>query len=293
MTVALYDEPGPRARRRILAGSVLGGATILLLVAYVVQRLDETGQFRSEYWEPFGGAGVQRILLRGLLATLRAAAVALVLAIALGVVLAVGRLSERRVLRLVSGAVVELFRAVPLVTLILFAFIGLPELGVDTTPYSSVVIGLTLYNGSVLAEIFRAGIDAVPRGQVEAAYSIGLRKAAVMRLILIPQAVRTMMPVIVSQMVVLVKDSALGFIVAFPELLRSGRRIYTNVGNVIPTAIVVAAIYITINLSLTAVANWLERRQSGRRRRVGGAPLPPELGVGVPGGLPGATGSAT
>jgi glutamate transport system permease protein len=292
VTVALYDEPGPRARRRILGGSVVGGAAVLLLVAYVVKRLDDTGQFRSEYWEPFAGAGVQRILLRGLLATLRAAGLALVLAIVLGVVLAVGRLSERRVLRILSGTVVELFRAVPLVTLILFAFIGLPELGIDTGPYSSVVIGLTLYNGSVLAEIFRAGINAVPRGQVEAAYSIGLRKAAVMRLVLIPQAVRTMMPVIVSQMVVLLKDSALGFIVAFPELLRSGRRIYTNVGNVIPTAIVVAAIYITINLALSALANGLERRQGGGRRgHRGEATLPPELGVGVPGGLPGATGS--
>jgi glutamate transport system permease protein len=128
------------------------------------------------------------------------------------------------------------------------------------------VIGLTLYNGCVLAEIFRAGIQAVPRGQVEAAYSIGLRKNAVMRLVLIPQAVRTMLPSIVSQMVVLLKDSALGFIVAYPELLRSGRRIYTNVGNVIPTAIVIAAIYITINLALGALATWLERRQRVGRR---------------------------
>jgi glutamate transport system permease protein len=280
MSVALYDAPGPRARRRILIGSVVGSLVLAAVVAVVIQRLEETGQFRSIFWEPFTRAGVQRILLRGLGATLRAAAVALVLALLLGLVLAAGRLSERWVLRQASGAFVEFFRALPLVLLIFFAFLGLPELGIEVGAFGALVIGLTLYNGSVLAEIFRAGINAVPRGQSEAAYSLGLRKAAVTRLILVPQAVRIMLPTIISQLVVLLKDSALGFIVAYPELLRSGRRIYTNIGNVIPTAIVIAGIYIVINLALSALATWLEGRQRGaRRRRVGGG-VPVEIGVG-------------
>jgi glutamate transport system permease protein len=278
MAVALYDEPGPRGRRRILAGSVVGAIALLLVVAFVLKRLDDTGQFRREYWEPFGGAGVQRILLRGLLATLRVAGLALALALVLGVLLGVGRLSDHRAVRWAAGAVVELFRALPLVFLILFAFIGLPRLGIETTSFSAVAIGLTLYNGAVFAEIVRAGITSVPRGQVEAAYSIGLRKGAVTRLIQLPQAVRTMLPTLVSQMVVLLKDSALGFIVAYPELLRSGRRIFTNVGNVIPTAIVIAAIYIAINLALTGLATWIERRQGGRGRRALRA-LPPTVAV--------------
>jgi glutamate transport system permease protein len=276
----LYDAPGPRARRRILIGSVIGALLLAALVAVVLQRLEETGQFRSIFWEPFTRSGVQRILLRGLGATLRAAAVALVLALALGLVLAAGRLSERLVLRQASGVFVEFFRALPLVLLIFFAFLGLPELGIEIGAFGALVIGLTLYNGSVLAEIFRAGINAVPRGQSEAAYSLGLRKGAVLRLILVPQAVRIMLPTIVSQMVVLLKDSALGFIVAYPELLRSGRRIYTNIGNVIPTAIVIAAIYIAINLALTGLATWLERRQRGGRRRRAVPDVPVEIGVG-------------
>jgi glutamate transport system permease protein len=267
MTIALYDTPGPRARRRVVIGSVVGAVLLLLIVGVVLKRLSDTGQFRSIFWEPFTRSGVQRILLRGLGATLRAAGVALVLAIALGLVLAVGRLSDRWLLRQVSVVVVEFFRALPLVLLIFFAFLGLPEAGIDIGAFGALVIGLTLYNGSVLAEIFRAGINAVPRGQSEAAYSIGLRKSAVTRLILVPQAVRTMLPTIVSQLVVLLKDSALGFIVAYPELLRSGRRIYTNIGNVIPTAIVVATIYILINLALSQVASALERRQRGEHRR--------------------------
>ena len=280
MSVALYDAPGPRARRRILIGSTLGALVVAAVVAVVIQRLADTGQFRSVFWEPFTRSGVQRILLRGLGATLRAAGVALVLALVLGVVLAAGRLSERWLLRLVSGAFVEFFRALPLVLLIFFAFLGLPELGIDIGAFGALVIGLTLYNGSVLAEIFRAGINAIPRGQSEAAYSLGLRKSAVTRLILVPQAVRVMLPTIISQLVVLLKDSALGFIVAYPELLRSGRRIYTNIGNVIPTAIVVAAIYIVINLALSALATFLESRQRGVRRRRAVADVPVEIGVG-------------
>jgi glutamate transport system permease protein len=206
--------------------------------------------------------------------------VALVLALALGLVLAAGRLSERWVLRQASVVVVEFFRALPLVLLIFFAFLGLPELGIEIGAFGALVIGLTLYNGSVLAEIFRAGINAVPRGQSEAAYSLGLRKGAVLRLILVPQAARIMLPTIISQLVVLLKDSALGFIVAYPELLRSGRRIYTNIGNVIPTAIVIAAIYIVINLALSGLATYLEGRQRGGRRQKVGPEVPVEIGVG-------------
>jgi glutamate transport system permease protein len=279
--IPIYDAPGPRTRRRILIGSIISAVALAGLGALILQRLSDTGQFREIFWEPFTTSGVQRILLRGLWATLRAAGVALVLAIALGLVLAVGRLSRRWLPRQASGVFVEFFRAMPLVLLIFFAFLGLPRAGYNVSAFGALVIGLTLYNGSVFAEIFRAGINAVPRGEVEAAYSIGLRKAAVTRVVLIPHAVRIMLPAIVSQMVVLLKDSALGFIVAYPELLRSGRRIYTNIGNVIPTAIVVASIYIVINLALTLLATYLERRQRrGRRSRA--IAVPAEIGLSQP-----------
>ncbi len=277
---ALFDAPGPRGRRRILLGTLAGALVLTAVIAVVVQRLADTGQFRGIFWEPFTRSGVQQILLRGLGATLRAAGVALVLALVLGLVLAVGRLSERWLFRQVSSVTVEFFRALPLVLLIFFAFLGLPQLGLDVGGFGALVIGLTLYNGSVLAEIFRAGINAVPRGQTEAAYSLGLRKGAVTRLILIPQAVRTMLPTIISQLVVLLKDSALGFIVAYPELLRSGRRIYTNIGNVIPTAIVVGTIYVVINLALAQIATTLERRQRRERRRPIDPDVPVDISVG-------------
>jgi glutamate transport system permease protein len=162
--------------------------------------------------------------------------------------------------------------------MIFFIFYGVPFLtSQPMSPFWAVVIGLTLYNGSVLAEAFRAGIRSVPRGQSEAGYAIGMRKGLVMREILIPQAARAMLPVIVSQLVVLVKDTALGYIIAYPELLQLGvNNLQANFGNAIQAAMVAAVIYIIVNSSLTTVAGWLERRtrRSGRAPRTPGLPVP-------------------
>ena len=255
----LYDVPGPKARRRSVIGSVLGGLVVLGVLAAVVLRLKSRGQFDGDKWEPFTDPDIVRALGEGLLATLKAAGLAVLLALALGTVLAVGRLSDKRWLRTPATWVVELFRAIPLVLLILFFFF---RFGDSLGRYGALVAALALYNGAVLAEVFRAGILAVPRGQSEAAAALGLRKAQTMRLILVPQAVRVMLPAIIAQCVVALKDTALGFIIAYPELLRTGQLIYNGYFNIIPTALVVAAVYVTMNLLLSRVAIVLERRQA-------------------------------
>jgi len=132
-------------------------------------------------------------------------------------------LSRRRWLSLPAGAWVELFRGLPLLLLILFIFLGLPAAGVTVSTFWALVAGLTLYNSAVIGEIFRAGILSLPRGQTEAAYAIGLRRGQTLRLILIPQAVRRMLPALISQLVTLLKDTSLGFVIAYAELLRTGR----------------------------------------------------------------------
>jgi glutamate transport system permease protein len=133
------------------------------------------------------------------------------------------------------------------------------------------VIGLTLYNGSVLAEIFRSGINSIPKGQSEAGYSIGLRRSGVMLRILVPQAVTAMMPAVISQLVVLLKDTALGYIVSYPELLQLGVNVVAaNFANVVAASIVAAIIYIATNFALTSLAGWLESRT--RRRGISTAP---------------------
>jgi glutamate transport system permease protein len=262
----LYDVPGPRAKRRSLIGSAIGTAVVVAIAVAVVLRLQSQGQLEASKWEPFKDGDILEALGRGALATLRAAGLAIALALVLGSLLAVGRLAGQRYVRRFATGFIELFRALPLVLLILFFFF---RFGDTLGRYGALVAALALYNGAVLAEVFRAGILAVPRGQSEAAAALGLSRAQTMRLILVPQAVRTMLPAIVAQCVVALKDTALGFIIAYPELLRTGQLIYNGFFNIIPTAVVVAAIYVAMNLLLSRLAIWLERRQSRVRPVVG------------------------
>ncbi len=258
------------------------------LAALVVWKLYQEEQFDPDLWEPFTDPGIQRGILRALTATLRAAVLAIIFALVWGALLCVGRLSERWWLRYPAGLMIEFFRAVPLVLLILFVFFGFTDsfdnlgetledllppflanlLAVDQLgTLGPLVVALMLYNGAVLAEIFRAGIRAVPRGQSEAGYALGLRRSQVMSLILVPQAVRIMLPAIVSQSVVALKDTALGYIIAYLELVRQGQLIYNQYRNIIPTAIVITVIYVTVNLTVSRIAAWLEARQSRRYGR--------------------------
>lgn len=267
----LYDHPGPRARVRNVVLSVVFGVALLGLLWWVYRKFDQAGQWEGQLWKPFTEAKTwTQFILPALGQTLFAAATGMVLSLAFGILFAVGRLSDHRWLRIPAGVVVEFFRAVPLLLMIFFIFYGVPFLiQGPVSAFWSVVIGLTLYNGSVLAEAFRAGIRSLPGGQSEAAYAVGMRKSQVMRLILVPQAARAMLPVIVSQLVVLLKDTALGYIVAFPELLQRGvNDLSANYGNVISAAMVVAAIYIVINSLLTGLAGWLDRRTRRRGFRI-------------------------
>lgn len=268
----LYDHPGPRAKARNWVLTAIFGVALLLLLWWLYSRFDAKGQWESNLWKPFTESSTwSDFILPGLWQTLKAALTGMVLSLVFGIIFAVGRLSDHWWIRIPAGIVVEFFRAVPLLLMIFFIFYGVPFL-IDgpVEAFWAVVVGLTLYNGSVLAEAFRAGIRAVPSGQTEAAYAVGMRKGQVMQHILVPQAARAMLPVIVSQLVVLLKDTALGYIVAFPELLQRGvNDLSANYGNVIAAAIVVAAIYILINSLLTALANWLDRRtkRGGRAPR--------------------------
>ena len=264
----LYDVAGPRGRRRILIGSLAGGLLVVLVVGLAVARLAANGVFEAERWRVLTQGDLQRLLGRGLAATLRAALVAMVLAMAVGGLLAVARLSRRRWLAMPAGAWVELFRGLPLLLLILFLFLGLPAVGVTVSTFWALVAGLTLYNSAVIGEIFRAGILSLPKGQTEAAYSIGLRRGQSLRLILIPQAVRLMLPALISQAVTLLKDTSLGFVIAYAELLRTGRNAVEFLGGPysIPVYVAIAAIYIAVNASLSFLARWLDGRT---RRRLG------------------------
>ena len=273
---ALYDVPGPRAKIRNRTLNVVVILLVLGAIAWVVYRLNATGQFESRRWVQFQYTAIQNQLLDGLLNTLKAAGAAAVLAFLFGAVFAAARISDHKWVRVPATFVVELFRAIPLLILMFFFYYGSLQFQLGLTPFWAVVFGLTLYNGSVLAEIFRAGIAAVPKGQREASYAIGLRKNQVVRLVLLPQAISAMLPAIVSQLVVLLKDTALGFIITYAELLyvakQMGGRLQYGFPY-IPTYLVVAVIYIGLCSLLSLLARYLEGR-SRRRRKITGAPPP-------------------
>jgi glutamate transport system permease protein len=283
----LYDVQGPKARRRVLIGSILGAVLVAGLLLLAARRLAANEQFEAELYEPFfTEPDLYRRLGTGLRNTVTAAAYALVLALVLGTVLAFGRLSARPWLRIPAVAVIEFFRGVPLLLLILFFFLAFPlAFGINLPPLYALVFGLTLYNGAVIAEIIRAGVQSLPPGQTEAAWAVGLSRGQTLRLVLLPQAVRIMLPALVSQLVVLLKDTSLGFVIGFEELLRIGGQAVQVLDNPIQLYVLIALIYITINLLLSRLASYLE----GRQRRTYGDAAPAqrvESGLGQAGPAP-------
>lgn len=261
MSSVLYDVPGPRAiaRNRLLAVATI--VVVAAAIGFVIYRLIETGQFSAEKWYVFTFTNVWLGIFKALGNTLAAFALAAVLSLVLGFALAIGRLSDHAWVRVPVTVVTELFRAVPVLVFMMLLYYGLPVVGVKMEPYWAVVIALMAYNGSVLAEVLRAGVESLPRGQKEAGYAIGLRKSGVMRLILLPQAIRAMLPVIVAQLVVTMKDTALGFIITFPELLYFAKQLTAQQGRpILQSAFVIGGIYIVMCLILSGVAKWLEIR---------------------------------
>ncbi|MFF9178605.1 amino acid ABC transporter permease [Streptomyces sp. NPDC014793] len=276
MSSVLYDAQGPRAKRR----NVLYTAGFLVVLAAVVwwvyKALDDKGQLDWVLWKPFftGSEAYSTYIWPGLQNTLEAAALAMVTALPLGAVLGIARLSDHAWIRVPAATVVEFFRAIPVLVLMIFGlalFAQYTNISSNDRPFYAVVTGLVLYNASVLAEIVRAGILALPKGQSEAAFAIGLRKNQVMRLILLPQSVTAMLPAIVSQLVVIVKDTAIGgAVLTFPELLSAANTMSGYYGaNIIACLTVVAVIYIVINFSLTSFASWLEGRLRRRKKSTG------------------------
>ena len=270
----LFDAPGPRARARNRVVTAVTLVVALLVLWMVYSKLQAKGQLQAERWEPFLTVNLwKNFILPGVQGTLTAAALAIVLAGALGLVLGVGRLSHSVPIRWVCSVFVEFFRAVPVLVLMIFAYFLYASYDVFPSKHlalAGVVTGLTLYNGAVIAEIVRAGVGALPRGQSEAAFAVGLTWGQTMRSILLPQAITSMLPVLISQLVVVLKDTAIGFVITYVEMVRQGTQIGATYGNYIAALTVIAALMISVNFALSELAIWLE----GRMRRSRRAPTP-------------------
>ena len=263
----LFDAPGPKTIARHRVYTVVSLVAILALVAYAVKRLADAGQFEYSLWEPFVTPQYLTAILEAWRDTIIMAVLSVLGAVVFGLMFGVAKLSEHRPARWASWLVVEFFRAVPVIMLMIFCFYAVfGDMAIARGAFWSVILALTLYNGAVLAEVFRAGVNAVPRGQAEAAYAIGMRKTQVMNIILLPQAVKIMIPAIISQCVVAVKDTSLILIVFGIGLTKIAKQLPLSFQNIVPTTLVVAACYVITNLALMLLANYVQRKFVGEKK---------------------------
>ncbi|KOU21449.1 MULTISPECIES: amino acid ABC transporter permease [unclassified Streptomyces] len=290
MSSVLYDTPGPRAKARNWIYSGIFVVLFGLVLWWALSLMSEAGQLDADKWSPFvtDSRVWTTYLIPGLIETLKAGALAMVIALPLGAVLGIGRLSDHAWVRAAVGAWVEFFRAIPVLMLMLFSSAlyapQLMDVPSDTRPFWAVVTGLVLYNSAVIAEIVRAGVLSLPRGQTDAAKAIGMRKGQTMTYVLIPQAVTAMLPALVSQLVVILKDTALGgALLGFAELLSTYRQITANYSNAIATLVVIAVIYIVVNFVLTTFASQLEGRLRKSKKGTGAVLGAEEIDDAVPG----------
>jgi glutamate transport system permease protein len=274
MTSVLYDVPGPKARRISLIGSIIGVVVIGGLLALAIVTLAQQGIFQAQRWAIFGQADVWSLLISGISATLSAAAIAAVIAFPLGLLLCLMRISDIAWIRVPTRIVLEFLRGMPVVLMMLFVLLVFA-----TSSFVAVVAGLVLYNSAIFAEIIRAGIQSLPKGQREAGLAIGLTSFQSRLSVELPQAIRRMLPSLVAQLVVLLKDTSLGYIVAYGELLRAVQVMADFLGPqfLFPVFFVAAAIYIAINLAVSRLAIWIERR--GSKKAAGGVAKAPTAGV--------------
>lgn len=269
-TTVLFDAPGPRGRRNTLIANLIATLIAAAIIVWVLIQLHDRGQLEPRMWiAALEWSAWRDYLLPGLQFTLQAAGISVVTAIVFGLVFGFLRLAPFRVIRYASSVVVEFLRAVPVLVMMVFLYTFFAKFvspaglfPAEDAPYYAVIVGLTLYNGSVIAELVRSGVFGLPKGQREAAAAVGMTRNQSLLLVEVPQALTAMLPSLLSQVVIILKDSALGYLIGFYELLQYSRQLGSAQGNMLQALVVAALIFIVINTVLTLIARALASRLS-------------------------------
>ncbi|MDK6823060.1 amino acid ABC transporter permease [Lacticaseibacillus paracasei] len=202
-----------------------------------------------------------RYLLQGLGVTLEVSIVSIFFSFILGVILGLARYVKIKYFPAIVGFVIDLIRNLPLLLILFFTYFALPDIGIRLNVVAAAIIAMSIFESAMLAEIVRSGINAVPRGQMEAARSNGLTFYQAMRYIIMPQALKKMIPPIVSQFISLVKDTSLATIILLPEATYHAQIIYgQNINYMIPMFVALAVMYFVVNYALSLASRWLDRR---------------------------------
>jgi glutamate transport system permease protein len=255
----LFGDLNRKAQGIARAVSVSVAAAVLVLAAATVYRFHAAGQFEPRLWEFFAWETTWAFLGKGLLGTLVSAASAAVIALVLGLVLLVGRLSPLRLARWPAVAVIEFLRGVPTLLLIYVCFLVLPSAGIKLSAYWMLTLPVGLSAAALVAEVYRAGVLAVPRGQTDAARALGLSRAQVFAHVVFPQALRYIVPALVAQLVIVVKDTTFGYVVTYGELMQNARVLIANYRSLVPVYLAVAVLYCVVNYAISRASRRLGR----------------------------------
>lgn len=257
---ALYEAPGPRTRRRMHVATAVSAVLVLMGIAAIVRQFYVTGQLAPRYWSFLTRPTTWAFLLQGFRGTVSVALVAGAIALVLGLLLMLGRMSSIRALSAACRGVIDFFRGVPSLLLIYFFFLVVPQYGIKLSSFWMITLPVALAASGVLAEVLRAGVNAVPAGQVEAAWSIGMRPAQIMRTVILPQAVHFVIPSLISQLVVVVKDTTVAYVVSYPDLMQNARVLITNYDALVSMYLTVALVYILLNYVINKLSGIVARR---------------------------------
>ena len=258
----LYEPPGPAARKRIHIGTGLAAAAIAAMIALIVRQFAVTGQLTDRYWSFFAKATTWRFLGEGLLTTLEAAVTGSAIAFVLGFLLMRGKLRKNRPMRFISTALIEFTRGVPTLLFIYFFFLIVPQTGWKLSAFWKITLPCAISACGVVAEALRSGVNAVPRGQTEAALSLGLTDARLFYKVVFPQAIRFVIPSLIAELVIVLKDTTFAYIVTCADLMQDAKVLISNYDAMLSVYLVVAVLYILIN--------WLLNRLSDRLAAVSG-----------------------
>lgn len=257
---ALYEAPGPRTRGWIAAGTA---AVLLLLAALIygiIHQFAINGQLDARYWSFFARYTTWRFIGNGLAGTLTAALTAGVITFFAGLLLMLGRISGIKPLEWLCTALIEFSRGVPTLLFIYFFFLVVPQFGIKLQPIWKIAMPVAISAAGVVAEVLRSGVNAVPKGQTEAAVSLGMQKGSVFFKIVFPQALRYVVPALISEVVIVLKDTTFAYVVNYADLMQNAKVLISNYDALLSVYLVVAIIYILINYILNKISVAVARR---------------------------------
>jgi glutamate transport system permease protein len=258
---ALYDAPGPKTRQRIVFATVISLAVIAVLVILIIRQFYISGQLQAKYWSFFFRATTWRFIGLGLLGTVKVALTAGVTAFCAGLVLMLGRICDSRIVRGISTALIEFSRGVPTLLFIYFFFLVAPQLGLRLPAFWKISLPVAISAAGVVAEVLRSGVNAVPRGQREAAMSLGMQRGSVFFKIIFPQALQFVIPAMIAELVIVLKDTTFAYIVNYADLMQNAKVLISNYDALLSVYLIVAVIYILINASLNKLSAVIAQRK--------------------------------